>query len=120
MADRTLQLDASLPEALVARARGASDTRLALDVIGGAVAAVAFAGWQPKYWVAPFCAALCFAAFGAWGIADRELGERSTSGSTTILKALRLARVVAAVLGWVAAVALIFLVLGVALGRWIS
>lgn len=115
-----LRSDANLPDALVARARAASDGRLALDVVCGLVVALAVAAWHPRMWLTPFSAAICFAAYGGWGIADRELRERADVAGTLVIRALRVARSLSAAAGVIAAVTALFSVLGIVLGTWIS
>ena len=112
--------EVSLPEMLAHRARTASDLRLALDAGGGALATIAVLIWHPAgWWPLLASAALCFASFGIWGIADRELADRAVAGDA-VSRALRAVRVGAAVLGGAAAAMLLFGMLGVALGTWIS
>ena len=77
MVNSVLRPDVGLPELLAARARSASDTRLVLDVAGGLLASGVAVAWRPAAWFPMLSAALCFAAFGCWGIADRELAERA-------------------------------------------
>jgi hypothetical protein len=113
MMSPALRSDATLPELLAARARAASDVRLAADVAGGVVAAAAVLFWRPGPWILLLSAALCFVAYGSWGIADRALGASQT-------RALRALRGLAAVLGTVAAVALVAGVVALALGTIIS
>jgi hypothetical protein len=120
MIDFVPRTDASLPEVLAARARSASDLRLVLDAGGGALAVIGILLWRPPGWTLLASAALCFAAFGAWGIADRELRERPAESREVSTRALRAARVLAAIVGGVAAALLLFGMLGVALGTWIS
>jgi hypothetical protein len=115
-----LRRDMSLPDALAARARAASDKRLALDVVGGIFVVAALLIWRPALWLLPFAAAVCFAAFGLWGIADREVGKRASTDQDLLSSALRYLRVVAAVVGAVAALTLIFGALSVMLGTWTS
>ena len=110
----------SLPAFLAARARKASDIRLVLDVAGGVVVLVSALIWKPAGWLLLASAGGCFAAFGAWGIIDRELGERSAAGATAMLSALRIGRVLAATLGVLAAATLVLVFLALALGRMIS
>ena len=120
MMNPALRPDASLPEFLAARARAASDGRLVVDVIVGCSAALAIAVWRPTGWVTLLGAALCLAAFGAWGIVDRELRERVGAPPTLLLQSLALIRVAAAAIGALAAVTALFSVLGIVLGTWIS
>jgi hypothetical protein len=107
--------DASLPEFLATRARHASDARLAIDVGAGLVVASAAVLWRGTAWVVIASAAGCFLAYGGWGIADRELGEREPTGLPAT-KSLRAARAAAAVTGAIAAIALLISGLAVAFG----
>ena len=119
MSESRVESEVSLTEFLSARARHSSDARLALDVAGGFVIAVAAALWHGPGWRLITPAAACFLAYGAWGIADRELLERigATPRSLTLLRAARLA---AAIVGIVAAVSLVLIGMAVALGTIIS
>ena len=122
MPEGAQQSDVNLREFLAARARTASDLRLALDTGLGVLAAMVAVLWRPRGWALVMSAALCFAAFGGWGIADREFQERQhdSINSPITLRLLRVARVVAAVLGAAAAAAFVVGVLGIVLGTWIS
>ncbi|HEX3160276.1 MAG TPA: hypothetical protein VHQ45_17280 [Gemmatimonadaceae bacterium] len=120
MVNSALRPDVGLPELLAARARSASDARLALDVAGGLLVSGAALVWRPTAWFVVLSGALCFAAFGCWGIADRELAERPRAVDGVPARALRALRAVAAAVGTLAAVALLFGLLVVALGTWIS
>lgn len=111
--------EATLPELLVERARNASDRRLALDVGLGTVAVVVLVWWRPAGWLLLGSFALAFVAFGAWGIADRELTERgSTPGPLTTL--LRGVQLVSVAIGIAAALIVTMHALSILLGRWIS
>ena len=124
--DSTVQSEATLPELLAARARSASDLRLSLDVGLGLLAVAAVAWWQPTGWVPALSAALCFAAFGAWGLTDRVL--RARADVIELIPAPRrvpdellvAVRAVAAVVGTAAAVLLVFSLLAATIGRFIS
>jgi hypothetical protein len=120
MVNSALRHSESLPDALAARARAASDGRLALDVVLGLMSAVGVALWHPTGWFVPFSAAVCFAAFGTWGIADRELRERGRGVGTPLVRILTALRTIAVVIGALAAFVLIFSALGLVLGRMIS
>ena len=120
MMNPALRPDASLPEFLAARARAASDGRLVVDVIAGCCGALAVAVWQPIGWITLLGAAVSLAAFGAWGIVDRELRERGDAPHARVVRVLSLLRVGAAAVGTIAALMAMFAVLGVLLGTWIS
>jgi hypothetical protein len=105
--------------ALAARARATSDGRLVIAVIGGSTAALSMAVLRPVGWLVIASLGVCAAAFGAWGIADRELAERgATNGPSVVV--LRGARVFCVVLGTCGAIVAALDVLGAALGTWIS
>jgi len=111
--------DASLPEFLAARARRASDTRLAADAVGGLVVAAGVAYWNGPGTSFLVSIGLCFFAYGAWGIVDRELAERADAASP-VRTSLRALRAGAAVLGFAAAAYIVILALAKALGVMIS
>lgn len=121
MMNPALRPDASLSEFLVARARAASDGRLVVDALVGSAVAVACAAWRPIGWLSVGGAALALAAFGLWGIADREARERAAAAaSTNVTRTLRAVQVVTALLGFCGVVVAVFSALGLALGTWIS
>jgi hypothetical protein len=120
MMNPALRPDASLTEFLAARARAASDGRLVADVIIGCCAALGVATWRPIGWPALLGVSVCLAAFGAWGIADRELRERAKLPHARVVRVLVIARVAAAGIGALAAATAMFAVLGMMLGTWIS
>jgi hypothetical protein len=105
--------------ALAARARATSDGRLVLAVIGGLAVTLSAAVWQPVGWLVIASTGVCAAAFGAWGIADRELAERGAMNGSSVV-VLRGARAFSVVLGTCAAIVAALVVLGAALGTWIS
>ena len=111
----------TLSEFLTRRARRASDGRLVFDVAVGVVAACGALLWRPPGWFPLLSAGCCIAAYGAWGMSDRTLGELGEDAhSGTMQRLLRAGRAGAAVVGLLAAGALLLGVLGLALGRWIS
>jgi len=120
MIDSIPKPDASLPEFLAARARRSSDTRLVLDATGGFTVAVSAALWAGPGWHLLLGAGACFFAFGLWGIADRELGERGDAGPRAALLLLQAARVASCVIGAAGLAVLLLSFLGLALGRLIS
>jgi hypothetical protein len=126
MRETTAHTDATLPELLASRARSSSDLRLSLDVAVGLAAGIVAVWWHPTGWVAALSAALCFAAFGGWGLADRALRVRHETIALLPAEhrvpdgALVAARVAAAGVGAAAAVTLVFSLLAASLGTWIS
>lgn len=119
MIDTVPRPDASLPEFLAARARHATDARLAIDALVGILIAAGVAYWNGPG--APFLTSLgvCLFAYGVWGIADRELGER-LNAAPRVRTPLRAARALSAVLGFAAAAYVMVLALAKALGVMIS
>ena len=120
MADDVIASDARLPELLAARAHAASTHRLRVDVLGGCLVAVSALAWRPPAWIVLIGAALCFATFGGWGLADRALGARSILDHGAGTRSLELTRAALAVLGTLAAAMAGFGVIMLALGTWIS
>ena len=112
--------DAGLPEFLVARARAASDGRLVLDVLVGSLVALAEAVWRPTGWISLAGLSMALAAFGIWGITDRELRDRASTAPVWVVRLLTLLRAVAVGLGFACGVGALFAGLAVVLGTWIS
>jgi hypothetical protein len=120
MMNPALRPDATLGEFLAARARAASDGRLVADVIAGCCGALAVMAWRPVGWLALLGVAVCLAAFGVWGIADRELRERVNAPRAHVVRVLGIVRVASTFVGALAAIATMIAVLGIMLGTWIS
>ena len=120
MVNSAVSPNESLAALLAGRARAASDGRLILDVAAGLLAALALAIWHPRVWLVPFNAAIVLAAFGAWGLTDREMAERAAAADGGVARALRILRAVSAIVGAASAAIACFAVLGLALGTWIS
>ena len=120
--------DIGLPELLSDRARAASARRLWLDLALGSAVALAAALWRPMAWQTLLCAALCFAAYGAWGMADRRLRaarqadplELALHGSRVPPSLWRAVRGASALIGTLAAAGLALSTMFGILGRWIS
>jgi hypothetical protein len=110
--------DISLADFLARRARSASDARLIGDSVIGFVVAIAALLAQGPAWHLFSSAGICFLSFGVWGIADRELDEGGPDSK--LARWLIGARVVSAVVGFVAFAFLAIGALGVAIGRVIS
>lgn len=119
MVDTSSNPDANLAELLVARARHATDRRLATDVVVGLAVVTAAWYWHGPAWYLLLAAASSLVAFGVWGIADRELSEHEAAGRPLRLS-LRVLRVLAGVVGFAAAAFVVMAALGVALGKIIS
>ena len=115
-----LRPDASLPEFLAHRAKSASIRRLSVDLIIGLAGFSAALHWRPSAWLVLASLALCFFAYGGWGIADRARSGAATR-DTLLLRALTetLCTLMIAA-GMLAVVSLLFSVWAIALGTWIS
>ena len=107
----------NLPQFLRARARAASDGRLVLDVALGVLAAVAVLVWRPWFWRPLLSAAIILAAFGGWGMVDRELGERVGSMNSG-WRFLLGARALLSATGWFAFAVFVVSALALAIGEW--
>jgi hypothetical protein len=102
----------SLPELLANRARQATDRRLALDAAIGLVWAGAVAVFRPPLWV-PLCAlAMALAAFGVWGIMDREAHDATGTRATLLHSACATVALLGAISVTVFGVTLFFALLG--------
>lgn len=110
--------DLTLPSLLAARARTASDGRLAVDTGVGLIAGSLAIALRPPAWSVMASAALCLVAFGAWGIADRAVSDHPAGGRG--LRAVRGLRAAAAALGVLGALGLIATGMALVLGTWIS
>lgn len=116
---RTTDSATSLPDYLAARARAASDTRLALDAIVGLVIVVAFSTWRIPAWYLLAAIGACFLSYGTWAIANRELAEtpHEQRRKQGLLKGLSM---LSAVAGFGAAGFLMLAVVAKLIGRVIS
>lgn len=115
-----LPSNASLAELLSSRARRTPRDRLALDIIGGALVAMAALWARPSGWVAVAAAAGCFVAYGVWALAELRLLPRPDGEEAPHERLWRGLQGAAAFVGMGAFVLLLFAMLGVALGRIIS
>jgi hypothetical protein len=111
-----LPSNASLAELLSARARRTPRDRLALDIIGGALVAAAALWARPAGWVVLTAAAVCFAAYGCWALAEVHLLPRPWPEETRHELAWHTLQAAAMIVGLAAFALLLFAALGVALG----
>ena len=105
-------------EFLRARARGASDSRLAVDVSVGVVAIIVAAAMRPEQWLLLASAGLCLASFGMW--AGLQRAASTGSHSPRYDRLIAASRGVFAGLGIAAALATGFFFWTVLMGTWIS
>lgn len=115
------QAEESLFVLLASAARRRSDGVLAVWAGVGSVLAVVLGIALPQ-WRVTFLLTVCAAAFGLWGIADRELGDVLARGLSTgrRVRTLRLTRAMIAVIGVAAGVLALLAGFAAALGTWIS
>lgn len=104
-------------EFLGARARNATDSRLAVDISVGVVAVIVAAALRPEWWLLLAAAGVCLASFGFWATIDRIGGE---GRSPQLTSALAAARAFFSVSGIIAALATAFLIWTLLMGTWIS
>jgi hypothetical protein len=102
----------SLPQLLANRARLASDRKLVVDASSGLVAAVSIAILRPPLWIPLFGLACSLAAFGLWGILDREVGEVNPSSRRALVIARGLVAAAGAFAAILFGVSLFFAMLG--------
>ncbi len=110
----------TLPEFLRARARASTPRRLTLDITGGAAIAVTAVWAKPVGWTVLASAAACFAMYGVWAIAERHVAVGAREGRAVTEYGWFVLRTSAAAIGMAAFLALVFVLLGLALGTWIS
>lgn len=110
--------DETLAQVLGARARRTPADRLVLDIAGGLLIGAAAVWARPLGWFPLLAAALCFASYGCWAIAERRLSAVSAEDNSA--RGWRFAQGASAALGVTAFVVLLFALLGVALGPIIS
>lgn len=106
---------------LADRARRTSDGGLAACTAAGLLALATLIGLQPRWWP-PLVPVIALGAFGAWGIADRELASRPAAGGGArgAGAALRIVKWASAAIGTLAAVFTGIWLMALALGRLIS
>jgi hypothetical protein len=115
-----LRPEASLPEFLAHRARTASIRRLSFDVFAG-LGSLSVVLWaRPASMLVLGGAAMFFAAYGAWGLADRARSATAADGNRRVLVALDVLCGFLAAIGVLAVAVLFFGVWAFALGTWIS
>jgi hypothetical protein len=117
--EREEEREETLGEFLASRARSASEVRLVGDAAFSIFAAVTVGVWRGPLWDVRIAVALCFLAFGLWGVADRDLARRPEASRRELLIP-RVTRVAAAVLGFGAFAYLMLSLLGRAIGKVIS
>ena len=115
-----LRPDASLPEFLTHRARSASILRLSIDLGAGLAGMSAALWWRPSAWLLLTSLALCFFAYGGWGLADRARTAAAIGGNRLLSGSLEALCAVLGAAGALAVAAGLLSVWAIALGTWIS
>jgi hypothetical protein len=115
-----LRPDASLAEFLAYRARSASIRRLSLDLVVGIGGGAAALWWRPSAWLVLVSLAVCFFAYGAWGLLDRARSRVAARDNRLVNASMEALCAVMAAVGLFAAAGLLLSVWAIALGTWIS
>jgi hypothetical protein len=115
-----LRPDASLPEFLAHRARSASIYRLSIDLVAGVGAIAAAVRFRPGAWLLVTSVALCFAAYGAWGLADRAGTVATTRVYPRLGGSMEAVCALLGAVGVIATAGVLLSVWALALGTWIS
>lgn len=89
-------------------------------MIGGSAIAVVALWAKPAGWAVLASAASCFAMYGMWAVAERHVEGETHEGRAAVEYGWFVLRTSAAVLGMAAFLALVVVLLGLALGTWIS
>jgi hypothetical protein len=119
MIERAPAPDGGLPAFLAAQARRTPDGPLAIAALAGSGAVILAFWWRGPLWPATITLPLCVAAFGFWGILDRELAERPQA-SRTVQVTMRTLRLACAIVGFAAGAAILMVGVAATLGRIIS
>jgi hypothetical protein len=93
---------------------------LAIDLIMGLAGFSAALRWRPSAWLVLASLALCFFAYGGWGIADRARSGTATRDHVLLRALTETLCTLMIAAGVVAVVSLLFSVWALALGTWIS
>ncbi|MBL0171026.1 MAG: hypothetical protein IPP90_09895 [Gemmatimonadaceae bacterium] len=120
MGPTTMDSNARLSELLHSRALATAPRRLLLDLAGGTVVTAAALWLRPKGWMALVSAGLCFALYGLWAFSERYLAADDWTSSARVRLGMRIVHMAASGMGLVALVSLLFSLLGLTLGTWIS
>lgn len=120
MMTNSLPSNASLGSILHERALNATPTRLLLDIGVGSLVAIAAWWFHPRLWIVIACAGLCFALYGVWATAERELEIGPDDMSQAMESMWSIVRVAAALTGLAAALVMTFSLVTGMLGTWIS
>lgn len=120
MAPAAVRPEASLADFLHARALSAAPSRLILDLVGGALVAGVALWARPAGWTVLASAGSCFSMYGVWAVAERRLQTDSRKLPVLIEFGWLATRTSAAGLGLAGLFALLFALLSLALGTWIS
>jgi hypothetical protein len=115
-----LRPDASLLEFLTHRARGASLLRLASDAVAGAAVCAAALWWEPAGRLVIAGTALCFSAYGVWGLLDRARSRVAKGRWSATVRVFDVLCGLCVAVGVIAASGAMLAVWAIALGTWIS
>jgi hypothetical protein len=91
-----------------------------LDLVAGIAAASAALWWRPVAWLVLTSLALCFFAYGAWGLADRARSHLATYENRIAQACFDALCAALGAVGVLAAAGLLLSVWAIALGTWIS
>jgi hypothetical protein len=108
----------SLSDFLEARARNASDARIAVDIAVGSVAYIVAQSLRPDWWKLLASAGIALFAFGAWAALGRVVEAGTDSSKVGVV--LKVVRSIVGWLGVAAALGTGFLLWTILMGTWIS
>ena len=120
MSTAEVSAESSLADFLHARALRTPPSRLVIDCTGGALIAGAALWARPAGWAVLASAGGCLAMYGLWAVVERRLQAASQETSALIEFGWIAVRISAAALGLAALFGLLFSLLALALGTWIS
>lgn len=120
MVPTTLNANPSLSEFLHARALASAPQRLVVDLVCGTLIAATALWIRPAGWVAIASAGFCFALYGLWAVAARNLDAIGSEITVVQRRGWRAMYIVTAIFGVVEFGILVFSLLALTLGTWIS
>lgn len=108
--------DETLAEFLGVLARRTRPERLVLGVVGGFLVGVVSFWARPTGWVALAAAGLCVASYGGWALIERRFASMEHDASADVAAHLEIAHQALGVFGLASFAAMLFALLGIALG----
>lgn len=112
--------NATLGSFLRARAINSTASRLGLDFAGGGFLIAFAVGVKPVAWPVLVCIGLCFASYAIWAVTEQSLDAITDDVERRVRIGWTISHAIATAVGLIALMALLFSIVAVSLGTWIS